>query len=227
MKKLLIFSNLFWLCVITFNACIKVPQEVKTNDCKTVCYNYSNEQFPGINYLSAKTFIDNYVNSITVNTSTGPQVDLTQTQSVWLSLRKMKTFLYQIEKNSCAMKNCDVMNGDSLGVRVYFGKYPTAPITSNPYFEILNTSPNLAGRTTLLFVPTYRDNTGLNIDFDPDYAANRFESCNPKTISSIKQDKEMLVSTSPLLKILTPEEGHGMANRGNVCPPYNCPPPSF
>jgi hypothetical protein len=93
----------------------------------------------------------------------------TDTRSVWFPIETIKQFIYSIENKSC---NCS----DSLGIRIYFGKYPQQPgwqVFSNDLSELetgvrqkYNGNNAYTSINTLFMVPTIKQ-AGINQDFDP------------------------------------------------------------
>lgn len=225
MKKLLIFTNLFWISVIVLFACIK-PNQFNTQDCKVFCYDYSQEKFDGLTSFAAMNMAKNYQK---VFTSANTQImDTTETKSVWFSLETIKKFVYQIERSTCGLK-CENTKKENLGIRLYFAKYPnqTDVAATDPAFSFLQNHPMYYGRKTLFMVPTYK--VGLdNYDFDPKWSSNfDVTSCKPKTITEIiatTKGDELRVNSpiARMMTVLVPEEPDGMRNRGGICPPDNC-----
>lgn len=130
------------------------------------------------NVKTASKLDVNLLKAMTRNYQLGPN-GMNNTRSVWLSLEKLKQFIYEVESKTC---NCP----GSLGVRVYFGNYPADADWINPagFKDDLNnpnapdgdfrarvtsnsSAPNLyAGITSIFMVPTIYDGS-KNIDFDP------------------------------------------------------------
>jgi hypothetical protein len=184
-NKILIFSNAFFLGAAIFLGCINrttVPpiSKKKCSDCME--YN---------NVKPASKLDVNLLKAMTLNYQTDPttgNIDHNKTRSVWISLEKLKQFVYEIESKTC---DCDT---SKLGVRVYFGVYPndvdwqqaTNPIgfwqdLNNPNAsdgdfrgqviaknQTLGLPPvnNYAGITTIFMVPTI-NSSNINWDFDP------------------------------------------------------------
>jgi hypothetical protein len=152
-----------------------------------------------------------------------------KTRSVWLSLEKLKEFIYQIESKSCRCEG-------NLGVRVYFAVYPpdvdwTSAIgfkndldnpqnndfrhnlmtrytsTSNPYEKI----------NTIFLVPTI-ESGGINYDFDP---ADSQMGCKPEY--NAKYGKGVLSDTTN--QYIHKSFGSSITalsatNHGDACPPF-------
>ena len=149
---------------------------LKTPPQPTVCpalpYNYSTAGFEGvINYETAKALYTNYVNddakariSRKVKGRLDPFIEKEEdTKSVWFSLDRLKNFIWHIEEQNCA-NGCN----DSLGMRIYFAKYPdlTDP-GQTPLLGLIGLPQNYSNHHTLFMVPTYKDESGDNIDFYP------------------------------------------------------------
>jgi hypothetical protein len=126
-------------------------------------WDYTNYAFTGIAAGVAKTMSGNYqgINQpkLLIDGS------IADAKTMWLSLETMKAFIWKIE-NAVCKKGCT--NNLNLGVRIYFGRYPTA--------EGMAATPDLSGlplsyqqHHTAFLVPTYQDpiNANRQWDFDP------------------------------------------------------------
>jgi hypothetical protein len=80
-------------------------------------------------------------------------------RSVWFSLDDLKDFIAEIESTTAT---------GELGVRIYFGEYSTAMLTTQPQ------NAQYAGLHTLLMVPTVEKADGFNHDFDPATGSSDF-----------------------------------------------------
>lgn len=244
MKKLLIITNLFWLSIFVFFACVGTTQ-ISSNDCKLFCYDYSSQPLPGLAAKTAIDMADNYAAIYQIRNTSGGlvfdsnnkrQMDFRETKSVWFSLESMKRFIYHFEKNACQL-NCKDIDKKALGVRFYFAKYPDQGSVANQIanndttFKFL-TRPNMAGyygRKTLFMVPTYWDNTiRTDKDFDPQWSVQKGKSVCIKDMKFILKENYNNLSN---LKIMAgspdPNDPNGMQNHNPLCPPDNCPGQSF
>lgn len=108
-------------------------------------------------------------------------------RSIWFSLDGLKSFLNGIEKNSALLN----ISSKDLGVNMYYGVYKN--------------NPEYTGLHTIFMAPTYKNNNGEQIDFDPLISAAK------KKIITFK-DLEKTLNTDAYVW-----------NNGNLCPP-DCPP---
>ena len=85
------------------------------------------------------------------------------TKSVWFSLDRLKNFIWHIEEQNCA-NGCN----DSLGLRIYFAKYPdlTAPAQAE-FLDLIGVPKAYSNHHTLFMVPTYKNEKMENVDFFP------------------------------------------------------------
>ncbi len=224
MKKLLIISNLFWLSIFVFFACTR-PLQVGTEDCKTFCYDFRFQPFPGLNSNAAKKMVKNYSSLYQITSSSGTTVtDQSETTSVWFSLESIKNFIYQIETSTCKLK-CNATDMSNLGIRIYFAKYPSSPDSD---FSFLTATPQHYGRKTLFMVPTYSNGTD-DVDFDPRWSlANDSTKCAPVRLKRIMDSKASTGIGGAGIQLLmfmplSNPDPNGMQNHQPVCPPFNCP----
>lgn len=247
MKQVLIFTNILLLAVATFfgyKYFQPATEKVAVSKAKcTDCMEYNNVKM-------ASTLDVNLLRAMTLNyqkDATGT-IDHSKTRSVWISLEKMKQFIYEIESKTC---NCP---DQKLGVRVYFGVYPADQYwtTSNGFKSDLNnpnhsdgdfhaailskfTTNEYANRATIFMVPTM-NNGQANIDFDPNrmlpgckpgYDTTFFQSLAIK--SGKLNNKEFLKGFNDPNYFTTTSLGTSVTalsatNHGDACPPpiANC-----
>lgn len=126
-------------------------------------WDYTNYNFAGIGANVAKTMSGNYqqINQPKLMI----EGSIPDAKTMWLSLETMKAFIWKIEQAICN-KGCS--NNLNVGVRIYFGRYPTA--------SVMASTPDLSGlpasyqqHHTAFLVPTYQDpaNPSVQWDFDP------------------------------------------------------------
>jgi hypothetical protein len=145
--------------------------KLAANTCPSMSYDYSHSSFEGIiNYETAKGLFDNYNKDkkgmFVYNGKEEVLVPGEDSKSVWFSLDRLKNFIWHIENQNCENPNhCT----DSLGLRIYFGRYPDLYHHQSVTEEGLNNVPKeYSFRHTLFMVPTYKDeNTGIYRDFYP------------------------------------------------------------
>ena len=114
-------------------------------------WDYTNYNFAGIGANVAKTMSGNYqqINQPKLMI----EGSIPDAKTMWLSLETMKAFIWKIEQAICN-KGCS--NNLNVGVRIYFGRYPTA--------SVMASTPDLSGlpasyqqHHTAFLVPTYQD----------------------------------------------------------------------
>jgi hypothetical protein len=132
-----------------------------------ISYDYSTDKSEGIiNYETAEALYKNYQNDRgKAFISKGDKLDgfIQDANSVWFSLDRLKNFLWHIEEQNCK-KPCR----DTLGLRIYFGKYPDLNNLTNKSLLGLDGVPkNYSNRHTLFMVPTYKGKDGYDYDFYP------------------------------------------------------------
>ncbi len=134
-------------------------------------------------------------------------------KSVWFNLDTLKKFIYKIEQ---AM--CQCPEKPSLGIRIYFGEYPSpTAMSTDGYFSNIN--PQMAYRHTLFMVPTYSANNADN-DFDPWHLGGN--CTQPQTICQWFGGPDSSFFANTAMLALSPDDSQGSKNHGNLCPPL-CP----
>jgi len=231
MKKVLIFTNILFLGVAVFfglNSCNdsgKNEENAKVDTAKcTTCMAYNDVG-------NASQLDKNLVEAMTYYYQTDPTVTGTnfkKTRSVWISLEKLKQFIYQVES-----KTCDCKGG--LGVRVYFAKYPPDAdwISPNGFRGDLNnpqkdnfragllsryvTSQNPYDQiNTIVMVPTIEQG-GKNFDFDPADAANGCKGgYSTKYRTGSEKDSMNYILHNAFGSSIT---ALSATNHGDACPP--------
>lgn len=171
MKKILIATNILLLITIAFliyfySKCSNKRAEDKVNQNCEACESYETIDWTGkIDEKIGKRLADNYKYSKEKNFiwDGGVNTGVEDTKSVWFPLKTIKKYIWEIETNNCR-NNCN----DSLGVRIYFGKYPE---TSDPMWDTVGMSEfkvSYANHHTLFMVPTLYDATkDAHFDFNP------------------------------------------------------------
>jgi hypothetical protein len=154
----------------------------------------------------------------------------TDARCIWFSLESIKQFICTIEKNNAKLQE----PAENLGVRFYYAVYE-----NNASVDI-----EKRNRHTLFMVPTFRDNSGAEIDFDPRATAQRQTGADFKllyqngkvTFANLLSENStapflMLSDGEPnppkrsteLVKRTTAESSTSLIkNNGEICP-TNCP----
>lgn len=246
MKKLLIASNLLWVCIFFFQSCdskmYPILSSLDCPGCTTYNSSYSASgtgNIKGLNIFTAKTLADRYIINCQqkLNANVIPLgYDTLDARSAWFSLETLKEFIYNIEKASCCSTKLE------LGVRIYYAQYPNflmPSYTSNT--TLINDLSTVATdhiaytlNHTVFMVPTYNF-ANKHIDFDPWHIG---DCSHPTSIADIRNS--FLPSGIPLFKslILSPDQPQFgrlenkksatlnfdatnslLQNHGNLCPP--------
>lgn len=241
MKRLASFEmDIFYTCflaavILSFYGCNNCPPASPTDVTKCgpcMDYNQSGAQNKlDLNLLRTMTF--NYQHDVAADGTINP-VNLNKTRSVWIPLSQLKQFIYEIESNACNTCGEDAQ----LGVRIYFGNYPSndddwtggfRTDLDNPgnSFRSRVLDPNTSnntylGLTTLFMVPTI-NREGTNYDFDP---ANHSYGCNPgydltTIFRKLGKDSSQYYNSSYFLHHALGLSVTALtaANHGEACPP--------
>ena len=198
MKKLLIITNVIWVCIFYFKCCKPEPAPTPTPtpvSCNTISSNYTDVQASGrISPIEANTMADLYYQNHypDYNRRIGEyagvgDADL-DARSVWFSLETLKQFLWEIESKSTTCKGCETLN---LGVRIYYGEYPVPTDPNDTAFPAAEKK-----KHSIFMVPTYakKDDEGKlrDYDFNPNLLTVDLdgkiygEKCQPITLMEYK-----------------------------------------
>jgi hypothetical protein len=202
MKKVLFITNALLLGIILFMSCNKteiggisnLSQGATLNQLSgplieyegfptcNPCANNSGIQFDGIDAHLAKSLFARYKeeNQPLLSEKLGGE----DANRLWFSLESLKKFISEIEAE---VYNRRSAKGLKLGIRIYYGKYPT----SMDIDDGLRTLPdNYALHHTLFMVPTYEDtaNGGTQWDFDPWHWGNNPNPYEPTTLADLFKD---------------------------------------
>jgi hypothetical protein len=228
MKKLLIGTNLLMLGIIFFLACNQnnksgnttAPEDsgkfaVANDSCKINCVYDAGAQWTGkVDWEIANELHNRYRKDYGKNRVWNSTIrsETEDTRCIWFPLATLKKFLWSIESNAC-QNGCS----DSLGVHIYFAKYPDA----NAFFwkdpEIWTTDQmddnfQYANQHTLFMVPTYYSgNPDEHIDFNP--FSKGCQPLDPKDSISPYPNKLILLAGSAQNhgSLIPPKPSRGMA----------------
>lgn len=165
------------------------------------CNNCYNVDFApeAVDYLDLESVVVKMITNYQANqyqritnpsTTVSPIID--DARSVYFSLNKLKSFIFEIER-LCCERGCNEVLGE-LGIRFYYGAY------NNTGSLPTGVKPEYKGKHTLVLVPTYSrletDGTISHVDFSPD----RFTTNDDGTLScvpeSLDEDTTYTDSTS-------------------------------
>lgn len=149
-----------------------------------------------------------------VTQSSGNTVE--DASSIWFSLDALKSFIWEIQKDTCGKKDCEGKPLE-LGVRIYYARYPQFNLQNTAgglrYPDIQAVNKDYENLHTVFMIPTY-DSSGYQKDFDPRYYDEK-NNC-PKTIVADTWP------ASQRILALTPNN-YTAQNHGGLCPPLtNC-----
>lgn len=227
MKKLLIITNLFWVCVIVLPSFV---QPGNTNPANTSSYHL-------VDASLAKMMADNYrKNYINMRRRIGRYPNFTypsnanDARSIWFSLDMLKSFISDIEVQGTASGKMP------SGLRFYYIQYPTQILPANntyAYFDGVN--PRFANLHSLMSVPTYFDAAAnINVDYDPRKGIQPISEVFDKLIAGEKKNNENMnvnknksPSANPFkANVLlsnnlddNPADPANVANQGQMIPP--------
>lgn len=193
MKKLLIITNVIWICIFYFKCCTPEPKPEPVS-CNTISSNYSGVSTSGrISPVEANTMADLYYAhhypdyNKRIGEYAGVDGQDLDARSVWFSLETLKQFLWEIESKSATCTGCEKLN---LGVRIYYGEYAVPDIQKGDdptQFPFTHKKMH-----SVFMVPTYakKDNGGTlrDYDFNPNQLTVNLEGkeygtkCQPLTL---------------------------------------------
>lgn len=188
MKKLLIITNLFWVCVIVLPSFV---QPRSTNLANTSSYHLIDASLATLlaeNYRNfyVNTFIKKMPTAIDKANGTRNNEDA---RTIWFSSEKIRDFMNDVEAKSLGSSGHDSLSG----LRFYYIRYPENKVVNNinpwtkyAYFNKNGLPTNYQNKHSLMIVPTYFDKESqTHIDFDP----RKYDSNNkPVAISKVLKD---------------------------------------
>jgi hypothetical protein len=214
--------------VIDLKNQIKVLAKIPASPPAPICpvsYNYADGDSEGIiNYETAQALANNYNKDknnrlLTVSNDKDTGVTLVEdSKSVWFSLDRLKKFLWHIEK-----QNCENSCQDTLGLRIYFGKYPDLNnLTDKNLLGLEDVPKEYSNHHTLFMVPTYRNKDGYDYDFYPGGEGCR-TPINKSPLMERKDFGETIVTFHAPTPYIVRLDGMGTSsnaqNHGNLIPP--------
>lgn len=173
MKQFLIATNLILLAVAIFfcykffdiknvKAEEKPILETGKDKCSSkICHDYTGAEWHGrITGSQAELLKRIYRSSAGKNViwNGEARTGIEDSKAAWFPLDVIKRYIWQIEAENCS-NNCS----DSLGLKVYYGKYPAV---TDPSWSQFGIPDSYASHHTIFFVPTFW-NGKEHIDFDP------------------------------------------------------------
>lgn len=209
MKRLLLFTNLFWILMVGgyfFNSCTQKESQVVLD--------YKDSTFTSLSVSSAEMMAKNY------NTNYLPlinkELNNNDARAIWFSLDDLKNFIWQIEYHS--LKAGVGVKPNDLGIRIYYAQYPSKElILNNPNLKELN--PEYADKHSLFLVPTIKKNK-RDMDFDPRKSFDDIKAGKTKEILPIARNSGD--KGSPNYRFIQPDDRSTIMNHGGLCPP-GCP----
>ena len=233
MKKLLIITNVIWVCVIVLPSFI---QPGNTNPANTSSYHLIDASLAK---LMAENYRNFYVNTFmkkmptTVDQANGTRNN-NDSRSVWFSIKKLKEYIRDMEASSLSCSKEDSLSG----LRFYFIRYPERDVnkTTNPwnkyvYFSKTNMPIDYANRHSLMIVPTRYDKAmDLDVDYDPRFCtAGKFDNLSKvmNKLIALEPNENTLTSYdvgASLRKsaFIMPDDSYlksTAVNRGSIIPP--------
>jgi hypothetical protein len=164
--------------------------------------------FTGISRSTARDLVTRYkLECQPLLTSIMPNSNRTMdARSIVFPIEQLKKMIWEIEHQ---IEHID--NDRELGLRMYYAKYPDiAAIKLDPnnalHKDLHNLPDDYSFRHTLVIVPTYKNEMGKDIDFDP-WQANQTGVLAPM---STNLDDELIRNSDPM---------SAQMNHGNLSPP--------
>lgn len=130
------------------------------------------DPYEGMPFGTVQQMINNYRNRQQQAITNG--LGFSDANACWFDLERLKDYIChleaQVDQTQCG-------NIRSLGIRFYYAAHnATAPLYGVPDAYI--------GKHTLIMIPTYRDDAGNNVDFDP--GKMDLANCKPLPLRSLK-----------------------------------------
>ncbi|HOZ52698.1 MAG TPA: hypothetical protein PLU17_12615 [Chitinophagaceae bacterium] len=128
-------------------------------------FDYSAEpDYKHISDATARDLADRYKNECQPALSNIiNQEGVVDARCIQFSLASLKKYIWELETKVCG---CDTFR--DLGIRFYYGKYPDLRKSrAGQYPDLAGLDPNYSSLHTIFLVPTYKDATGVNRDFEP------------------------------------------------------------
>ena len=224
MKKLLIFSNLITvslLGILVMKGCTQsdAPDEAAGHSANLkgtqVVLDYANyDSFKSMSIPQAMLLKKNYMeNHLSVINKT---LNIRDTEYLYYSLEDLKNLIWSIEYYAKA--SGQNIRSEDLGVNVHLGQYPTTDLLKQfPQLEKLGGEANKAGKTTIFFVPTVKQN-GKTFEFNPKKNYLEIANGRSKKIKSLSEHYKNDLST---FKLVDYDEDSPIADFANIVPPYD------
>jgi hypothetical protein len=233
MKKLLIITNLFWVCVIVLPSFV---QPGNTNPANTSSYHLIDASLAK---MMAENYRNFYVNTFlkkmpTVMDQANGTRNNNDSRSVWFSIKKLKDYIRDMEASSLSCSTQDSLSG----LRFYFIRYPERDLKKADnawnqygYFSKTNMPKDYANRHSLMIVPTrYDKSADLDIDYDPRFCtAGKFDNLSivMKRLISLEKSENTLnrvnagsdLAKSSFITSDDSDAGSVAVNRGSIIPP--------
>lgn len=204
MKKFLVAIIVFLLAVIAvllYNIFNNTPVRSAPGCSENITMNYTGVEWKSnVSVDDARLMAGNYredygKSRIWTGETRGETADA---RSAWFPLETLKRFIWNIETSNCK-NNCK----DSLGIRIYYAKYPDLSNTEFWNEGTMGTQSDFALHHTIFMVPTYFTNR-FHQDFNP-----FTDVCHQKLTEVGNPEK-------PSKAILTPGDEQ---NHGSLIPP--------
>jgi hypothetical protein len=227
MNKFLLASTVLLALLsgyLTYRLLSPPPTLVNTpppKTCASLPYDYSNGDSVGIiNYETAQLLAKNYNDTkrgiVAYNIKEKAYQPGEDSRNIWFSLDRLKNFIWHIENQNCK-NGCT----DSLGLRIYFGRYPSLDRYEATTEKGLDSVPKeYSNRLTLFMVPTYKDKPdNFYHDFYPPG-----KECRTSFANSPSQINGELVSHDITPQIFLFDVSGGTKesqNHGGLIPPGN------
>lgn len=223
MKKLLIFSNLITISILgmlVMKGCSQPDKPEESNGKSAnlkgtqLVLDYANyASFKSLSIPQAMLLKKNYMANHLP--AVRKALNIEDTEYIYYSLEDLKNLVWYIEYYATAAGQN--VKSEDLGVNIHFGQYPTSNLLKQfPQLEKLGGEGNKAGRTTIFFVPTIKQD-GKRFEFNP--KKNYLEIANGRS-RKIKSLTEHYKNDLSTFKLIDYEEDSPIPDFGNMVPPH-------
>jgi len=171
-------------------------------------FDYTDEPaFTGISKAAAKDLADRYKKECQpLLTSRMPDsAHNKDARSIVFPIEQLKKMIWEIESNTRNLNS-----NHELGIRMYYGKYPDITAIQKDakhplHHDYENLPAEFSHHHTLFLVPVFKDDQGVDHDFDP------WQAAVTGTLQALDVSSD---NNAPHASSMTAQMNHG-----NICPP--------
>ncbi len=137
----------------------------------SAAYGNCTDPYEGMPLDIVEQMINNYRDNQQKAISNG--LGINDANACWFDLERLKDYICHLEAQ---VDQAQCGNLKSLGLRFYYAAHNTTP----PLYGVPD---SYVGKHTLIIIPTYRDQGGNNVDFDP---GKMNQNCSPVPLRTLK-----------------------------------------